>query len=121
MRVRKRLPKTITIEEEEVMKSKNEENIIKSEEFQNLIKKRNRISLIFMSLIAIIYFSFIMTIAFNKSLFYNNIGDTIITIGIPIGVLIIFSTVLLTLIYSSLISSKQDKERKLILKRYDNE
>lgn len=103
------------------MKNKNEEIIIKSEEFKNLIKKRNRISLIFMSLIAIIYFSFILTIAFDKRLFYSNIGDTIITIGIPIGVLIIFSTVLLTVIYSTLISSNQDRERKLILKRYDNE
>jgi uncharacterized membrane protein (DUF485 family) len=47
----------------------------------------------------IVYYAFIMTIAFNPSFLGTKIGDGVMTIGIPIGIAIIFISFLLAGIY----------------------
>ncbi len=69
-------------------------------EFQTLIKKRQKFSLVLTSMILLIYFSFILTIAYFPSLFAMPLSEGgITTLGIPVGVGIILFSFLLTGVY----------------------
>jgi len=69
-------------------------------EFQALIKKRQKFSLILTSVILLMYFSFILTIAYAPSLFAVPLNqDSVTTVGIPVGIGIIFFSFLLTGVY----------------------
>jgi len=69
-------------------------------EFQNLVKKRRKFSLQLTTLILLVYFSFILTIAYAPSIFGISLFEGSVTsIGIPIGVGIIIFSFALTGIY----------------------
>ncbi len=69
-------------------------------EFHELERKRGRFSWILAAIVLIAYFSFILIIAFAPSLFAIPIAkDTIITWGIPIGLLVILLSFILTGVY----------------------
>lgn len=67
--------------------------------FQELIKKQNLISNFFSALILLIYFSFILIIAFNPAFFSKKVLDMELTVGILSGFLIIIFSMILTFIY----------------------
>jgi uncharacterized membrane protein (DUF485 family) len=68
--------------------------------YHELLTKRNRFAWILSVLMILIYFSFILVIAFQPTLLANKISEgSIITVGIPIGVTIILSAFILTGIY----------------------
>lgn len=68
--------------------------------FVELVKKRSSFAWKLSCLILIVYFAFIMIIAFDPSLLGKPIGNGVTTIGIPIGLAIIFLCFLLTGIYT---------------------
>jgi len=69
-------------------------------EFQALVKQRRRFALTLTSITLIIYFTFILVLAYAPSVFAIAIYEgSIITIGIPVGVGIIISAFVLTGIY----------------------
>jgi len=68
--------------------------------YQELISTRRRFALTLTALILIIYYGFILTIAFAPSLLGVPIAPgAVMTIGIPVGLLIICSAFILTGIY----------------------
>lgn len=68
--------------------------------YQELVSKRNRFAWILSIIMLIIYYTFIMVIAFSPQTFALKISATsVITIGIPIGILVIVSAFVLTGIY----------------------
>jgi len=68
--------------------------------YQELIAKRSRFAWILSILVCIIYYGFILVIAFNRELLGMPLSEgSVITIGIPIGVLVILSSFILTGIY----------------------
>ncbi len=76
------------------------EKIKNNPKYHELVSKRTSFSWILSIIMLIIYYAFILVIAFNPQLLATKISpDSIITIGIPIGVLIILSAFLLTGIY----------------------
>jgi len=76
------------------------EKIKNNPKYHELVSKRTSFSWILSIIMLIIYYAFILIIAFNPQLLGTKISpDSVITIGIPIGILIILSAFVLTGIY----------------------
>lgn len=70
------------------------------EEFQTLVKRRKKFSLILTLIILIMYFGFILTIAYAPSVFATPLWKgSVTTLGIPVGIGIILISFLLTGVY----------------------
>jgi len=68
--------------------------------YHELISKRSSFAWILSILVCIIYYGFILVIAFDRELLGMPISEgSVTTIGIPIGVLVILSSFMLTGIY----------------------
>lgn len=103
------------------MENEKNERIGKSLEYRAMVKWRNLASFSFLAVIIILYFGFILTIAIDKSVLYNQLSGGVITIGIPLGVGIIISTVLLSIVFTLTIGKSMDAKKKQILKEIQNE
>jgi len=68
--------------------------------YHELVSKRTRFAWILAIIMLIIYYAFILIIAFKPTLLATKMSaGSVITIGIPIGILIIVSAFILTGIY----------------------
>jgi len=88
--------------------SEKVKEIIHSKKFHELVKKRLSVSLTLTIIMMIVYFGFILSIAFYKELLSIKIGEYF-TVGIPIGIGIIVFAWLLTGIYTRWANKKYDK------------
>jgi uncharacterized membrane protein (DUF485 family) len=86
-------------------------------QFHELVRKRTLFAWSLTITMLIIYFGFIGTIAFNKQVFATPIGGSVITIGIPVGLFVIFSAFILTGIYVRRANSEFDALTKQIIDR----
>lgn len=78
--------------------------------YQELVKKRTRFSTIMAIIMLLIYYSFILTIAFAPEVLGIPISEgAVTTIGIPIGIGVILSAFLLTGIYVVRANTKFDR------------
>lgn len=78
-----------------VQKIKNDPN------YQELVSKRNGFAIKLSIAMLIVYFTFILTIAFEPSVLGTPISsDSVTTIGIPIGMIVIVFAFILTGIYT---------------------
>ena len=75
------------------------ERIKANPKYNELVEKRSSFAIKLALVILVVYYGFILTIAFNKEVFANTVGDSIITIAIPIGASIIILAFITTLIY----------------------
>ena len=82
----------------------NEELVRKIKEnpdYQELISKRSSFSIKLSIAMLVVYFTFILTIAFNPSALGTPLGaDSVTTVGIPVGIVIIIFAFVLTGIYT---------------------
>ncbi len=77
------------------------EKIKNNSDYQELISKRSSFSIKLSISMLVVYFTFILTIAFNPSLLGTPLSsDAVTTIGIPIGIFIIVFAFVLTGIYT---------------------
>jgi uncharacterized membrane protein (DUF485 family) len=85
--------------------------------FQSLVAKRNRYSFIMTTLMMIVYFGYILLIAFNKEGLAVKIGEGYTTsVGIPMGLGVIIFTIVLTNIYVRRANTEFDAEAAAVLK-----
>ena len=78
------------------------EKIKANPDYQELVSKRSSFSIKLSVAMLVVYFTFILTIAFNPSALGTPISDdSVTTIGIPIGIAIIVFAFVLTGIYTS--------------------
>lgn len=76
------------------------ERIKKNPKYEELVSKRASFSWILSIVMLVIYYAFILVIAFSPKVLGTPISDTsVITIGIPIGIAIIVIAFILTGIY----------------------
>jgi uncharacterized membrane protein (DUF485 family) len=76
------------------------EKVRNNPKYHEMVRKRNRFGWMMAILMLVIYYAFIMTIAFAPQTLGRPISDTsVITIGIPIGLGVILAAFLLTGIY----------------------
>tara|TARA_B100000029_G_scaffold146779_1_gene142101 strand:+ start:11952 stop:12260 length:309 start_codon:yes stop_codon:yes gene_type:complete len=101
------------------MNSSLEKKIIKNKNFKYLVKKKSFISWFLSSITLLLYFSFILLIAFFPEILGIKISEkSIITIGIPIGVTIILLAFISTGFYVLIANKELDQIEKKILKKY---
>jgi len=74
-----------------------------------LVKKRSGFAWKLSFLVLLVYYMFIMVIAFSPSTLGQTIGNGVTTIGMPIGLMIIFLCFILTGIYTRRANNEFDK------------
>jgi len=85
--------------------------------FISLVAKRNRYSFIMTSLMMIVYFGYILLIAFNKEWLATKVAPgMVMTIGIPMGLGVIIFTIVITIIYVRRANTEFDTEAAQVLK-----
>ena len=67
--------------------------------YQELVSKRNSYGWIMTALMMIVYYGYILLVAFNKEFLAQKTGAGVMSIGIPIGVGVILFTIIITGIY----------------------
>jgi len=77
--------------------------------YQELVSKRSAFAWKLTAVMLVIYYSFIMIIAFEPSLLGVKLGGSVITLGIPLGIFIILISFVLTGIYVRRANSEFDK------------
>ncbi|MBU1096475.1 MAG: DUF485 domain-containing protein [Ignavibacteriae bacterium HGW-Ignavibacteriae-2] len=82
--------------------------ILESEKFKNLVKKRLKVSVTLTVIMLVVYFGFILSIAFYKEFLSIKIGEHL-TLGLPIGIGIIIFAWILTGIYTRWANKEYDK------------
>ena len=80
--------------------------------YQKLVKDRSKFAWTLSLIMLVVYYAFIMTIAFMPELLAVKIGAGVITIGIPIGIAIIFLSFILAGIYVRRANSEFDQLTK---------
>ncbi len=85
--------------------------------FISLVAKRNRYSFIMTSLMMIVYFGYILLIAFNKEWLATKVAPgMVMTIGIPMGLGVILFTIIITIVYVRRANTEFDTEAAQVLK-----
>ncbi len=89
------------------VKKENIHSILETPKFKELVSKRLKVSISLTVIMLIVYFGFILSIAFNKELLSVKLGEHI-TLGLPIGIGIIIFAWLLTGLYIRWANNKYD-------------
>jgi uncharacterized membrane protein (DUF485 family) len=90
-------------------------NWIDEKKFQELVVRKWKISLVLTAIMMIVYFGFILILAFKGEILATKIGEHM-TLGIPVGLAIIVLACILTGIYVFWANSSYDKSIEDILK-----
>lgn len=96
------------------------ERILANPQYQELKAKRTSLGWLLTSLMMIVYYGFILLVAFNKEFLSQRLGAGVMTIGMPIGLGVIVFTVVITAIYvrraNGLFDTLTEQVRKAVLK-----
>jgi uncharacterized membrane protein (DUF485 family) len=83
--------------------------ILANPTYQKLIKARTGYGWLLTILVLIVYYGFILLIAFDKELLGSRLGAGVMTVGIPVGLFVIVFTVLITGLYVRRANSEFDE------------
>lgn len=86
--------------------------------YRELVAKRSKISWILSSIVLVIFFGYMLLVAFAGPFLGTRISNMTTTIGIPIGIFVILSSILLTGIYVRLANRRFDAEVDAILREH---
>lgn len=75
------------------------EKIESNPKYQELVSKRTSLGVKLGVFVLVLFYSYILTIAFNKQLLATKIGDSMTTIGFPIALAILVISFITTLVY----------------------
>ena len=75
------------------------EQVKNNPKYQKLVTERSKFAWTLSIIMLVVYYTFIMIIAFDPSLFGAKIGDGVITVCIPVGIAIIIIAFVLAGIY----------------------
>ena len=67
--------------------------------YQKLVATRSSFGWILTMIMMVVYYGFILLVAFNKPFLSQRLGDGVMTMGIPIGFGVIVFTVVITAFY----------------------
>ncbi len=76
--------------------------------YQELKAKRSSFGWILTWLMMIVYYGFILLVAFNKELLSQKLGSGVMTVGMPVGLFVIVFTIVITGIYVRRANSEFD-------------
>ncbi|WP_347249824.1 DUF485 domain-containing protein [Zoogloea sp.] len=84
--------------------------------YQELVSKRNSYGWIMTALMMIVYYGYILLVAFNKEFLAQKAGAGVMSIGIPIGVGVILFTIIITGIYIRRANTEFDDLKAQVIK-----
>ena len=84
-------------------------------QFHDLVRKRTAFAWILSLLMIAIYFGFVLTVAFNKEILGKSLMGGVTTVGIPVGLGVIVSALVLTGIYVARANAAFDEITKNII------
>ena len=90
--------------------------ILNDPNYQKLKASRTRFGWSLTIAMLVVYYGFIMLVAFNKPFLATRLGEGVTTIGMPIGLAVIVFTVIITAIYVRHANSEYDTLTELIAK-----
>jgi len=76
--------------------------------YRELRAKRNSIGWWLTASMMVVYYGFILLVAFNKPFVSQRLGDGVMTVGIPLGFGVIVFTIIITVIYVRRANSEFD-------------
>jgi uncharacterized membrane protein (DUF485 family) len=82
--------------------------VLNDPKYHELKDKRTRFGLWLTLAMMVVYYGFILLVAFNKPFLATRIGDGVTTIGMPIGLGVIVFTIVITAIYVRRANSEYD-------------
>lgn len=83
--------------------------IVSDPRYQELKNKRSRFGWALTITMFIVYYGFILMVAWNKQFLAKPLGEGVTTIGMPIGFGVIIFTILITIFYVQRANSEYDK------------
>ncbi len=92
------------------------QEVLKSEEFKRLAKKRWTVSLLLTFVMLLVYFGFLLLVAYDKELLQTKVGEYT-TIAIPLGIGLIIFAWIMTGIYISWANKVYDTEVEELKKK----
>ena len=96
---------------------KSAREMLDSAEFRGVVRRRWRVSLALTAVLFVVYYGYILLIAFDKEWLGTKLGtDMTTSIGIPLGVGVIVVTIILTNIYVRRANTKFDDMNAQIIK-----
>ena len=81
------------------MKDELVKRIENNPKYQELVSKRNSFGIKLGVFVLVMFYAFILTIAFNKEVLHTTIGDGVTTVAFPIALVILVASFITTLIY----------------------
>ena len=91
------------------MTAEQVKQIQNSAKFRELTSKRSKFAWTLSIVMLVVYYAFILIIAFDPSLLGAKTGSGVMTVGIPVGLVIIISAFVLTGIYVKRANSEFDE------------
>jgi uncharacterized membrane protein (DUF485 family) len=85
------------------------ERIQSSAKFRQLVDKRGKLATILSVVMLVIYFGFILLVAYAPGFLGTPLGSGVTTIGIPIGLFVIVSAFVLTGVYVAKANTEFDR------------
>jgi uncharacterized membrane protein (DUF485 family) len=99
------------------MEARSQESIERNPDYQELVRRRSSLGWTLSLIMLVIYFGFILLVAYAPKFLGMRLGTGVTTIGIPIGLFVIVSAFVLTSIYVSKANSKYDALIRRIVER----
>lgn len=93
----------------------NARRILENPKFQELVARRSAFAWTLSAAMLIIYFGFILLVAFGKGFLGTPIGSGVTTFGIPVGLFVIVSAFILTGIYVRKANGEFDEINRQIM------
>jgi uncharacterized membrane protein (DUF485 family) len=84
------------------------QKVVSNPKYQELKAKRSSFGWTLTWAMMIVYYGFILLVAFNKEFLSQKLGEGVMTIGVPIGFGVIVFTVIITIIYVKRANSEYD-------------
>ena len=84
--------------------------------YQELVSKRNSYSWVMTILMLVVYYGYIVLVAFNKEFLAQKTGAGVTSYGIPIGLGVIVFTIIITGIYIRRANTEFDALKEQVIK-----
>ena len=99
------------------MKDDIVERIQQNPKFLQMVSIRNNYSIIMSILMMIVYFGYILLIAFNKPFLATKVSDgSVMSVGIPLGLGVLVFTIIITAIYVRRANTEFDAINEALIK-----
>lgn len=93
------------------------ERVKSDPQFHELVRRRGRLAWALTALMMVIYFGFVLTVAFHKELLAQSLFGGVMTVGIPLGIGVILAAFVLTGLYVVRANTTFDDMTKDIIER----